>query len=137
MDSSLLSQIQKGSRLKKAVTNDRSAPLVGGGPKTTAVGATPLSPVSRDSGSASIPVANLGGLFAQGMPKLRSRGGVSTGRIDNDPVQANGLTPSKMPAIPGRVLPQPSPSTRPMYSNSVSKSPNPPLNGLRSSHSSE
>jgi hypothetical protein len=28
MDSALLSQIQKGRKLKKAVTNDRSAPII-------------------------------------------------------------------------------------------------------------
>ena len=50
----------KGKSLKKTVTNDRSAPIVGGNSKT--------SPSAPGAGGH----ASLGGLFAGGMPKLKS-----------------------------------------------------------------
>ncbi|ATY59416.1 basic proline-rich [Cordyceps militaris] len=99
----LLADISKGRALKKAVTNDRSGPIVaaGGGASSSGppVGGAPpvpglAPPVSgnrarsnSDQGtgaaSAGLPSAapQLGGLFAGGMPKLKKRGGgVDTGR---------------------------------------------------------
>ncbi|XP_015914658.2 WAS/WASL-interacting protein family member 1 [Parasteatoda tepidariorum] len=71
----LLSQIRKGARLKKAETNDRSAPLVnGGGGKSSSNGAA-VRQQNTDSksnaSSSSYPIIPPGGLFAQGIPKLR------------------------------------------------------------------
>lgn len=102
----LLSDIGKGKQLRKAVTNDRSAPIVGktagdssapppgGAPAIPGMGrpsglAPPVpgnrmrsnSDQGRDSGSSGVEAPpQLGGLFAGGMPKLKKRGGgVDTG----------------------------------------------------------
>ncbi|KAH8809777.1 WH2 domain-containing protein [Hyaloscypha sp. PMI_1271] len=101
----LLSDITKGKELKKAVTNDRSAPIIGktsGGSAAPSAGAPPVPgmlkapgglapPVpgggnrarsnsdqgGRDSGGASgmEQPPQLAGIFAGGIPKLRKRGG--------------------------------------------------------------
>lgn len=101
----LLSDITKGKALKKAVTNDRSGPLLGGGGSGGVVsaplggapkppgGLAPPVPVgnrarsnSDQSGRESTPMdqpPQLGGLFAGGMPKLKKRGGgIDTGGKD-------------------------------------------------------
>ncbi|KAH8158717.1 hypothetical protein CIB48_g9520, partial [Xylaria polymorpha] len=104
----LLGDIQKGRALKKAVTNDRSAPQVGGtsggGGGGPPIGGAPPIPVlpkasgglappvpmnrarsnsdqgSRDAGGAMDAAPQLAGLFAGGMPKLKKRGGgIDTG----------------------------------------------------------
>ncbi|KAK9313134.1 hypothetical protein V1524DRAFT_436920 [Lipomyces starkeyi] len=92
--SALLGEIQQGKKLKKAVTNDRSAPAVGsravgesGG--SSASSASHLAPPVPSSGrsrsnsgdeSSSMAMGpQLAGLFAGGMPKLKSRGGIDTG----------------------------------------------------------
>lgn len=102
----LLSDIGKGKQLRKAVTNDRSAPIVGksagdssgpppgGAPAIPGMGrpsglAPPVpgnrmrsnSDQGRDTGSSGVEAPpQLGGLFAGGMPKLKKRGGgVDTG----------------------------------------------------------
>lgn len=101
----LLSDISKGKSLKKTVTNDRSAPIVGnssGGGGGPPVGGAPPVPGSapKPPGGLAPPVPGnrarsnsdqgqrghapsgsvdgapqLGGLFAGGMPKLKKRGG--------------------------------------------------------------
>ncbi|KAK2937728.1 hypothetical protein FoTM2_000946 [Fusarium oxysporum f. sp. vasinfectum] len=104
----LLSDIHKGKALKKAVTNDRSAPQVGntsnssagppvgGAPPVPGLGGAPKPPGglappvpggrarsnsdqgSRDSTTGMDAAPQLGGLFAGGMPKLKK----SRGGID-------------------------------------------------------
>lgn len=72
--SALLKSIQKGTQLKKTVTNDKSAPLIG---KTSSASNNNNNGTSNTS-NFSLPANNgmpgLGGLFANGMPKLRSTG---------------------------------------------------------------
>ncbi|XP_008117431.2 WAS/WASL-interacting protein family member 1 isoform X1 [Anolis carolinensis] len=128
--SALLSDITKGKRLKKAVTNDRSAPVIdkpkglgGGGGFTSSGGGGGGG--GGSSGSSSSSSSNsysgggppgLGGLFQAGMPKLRS-----TNR-DNDSVGsrasvfppggwATSAKPFSAPGVIGR-FPGPSPSQR-------------------------
>ncbi|XP_059469069.1 WAS/WASL-interacting protein family member 2-like isoform X2 [Neocloeon triangulifer] len=73
----LLTSIRQGTTLKKAVTNDRSAPTVGV-PKKTSPTSTSGGP--RSNGPAPEQPRNNGGpmdmssLFAGGMPRLRSTG---------------------------------------------------------------
>lgn len=105
----LLSDISKGRTLRKAVTNDRSAPVVGkvsGGSGPMPIGGAPPVPGMAKPpggfGAPPVPGGNrarsdsnqgndsavsgmeqppqLGGIFAGGMPKLKKRGGgVDTG----------------------------------------------------------
>ncbi|RDW75039.1 hypothetical protein BP6252_06181 [Coleophoma cylindrospora] len=103
----LLTDITKGKQLKKAVTNDRSAPIVGkvsggagpsplaGAPAVPGMARPGLAPPvppgnrarsnsdqsGRDSGAGAMEAPpQLGGLFAGGMPKLKKRGGgIDTG----------------------------------------------------------
>ncbi|XP_044754312.1 WAS/WASL-interacting protein family member 2-like isoform X2 [Coccinella septempunctata] len=67
----LLKSIQKGAKLKKTVTNDKSAPMIG---KVTS-SSNPTPTTNNGGGSYGGPsMANgmgLGGLFAGGMPKLK------------------------------------------------------------------
>ncbi|CAB3381542.1 Hypothetical predicted protein [Cloeon dipterum] len=77
----LLQSIRQGASLKKAVTNDRSAPTVGG-PKKSPPSGGGFNSRSNGPAAAPEPSRNNGGggpldmasLFAGGMPKLRSTG---------------------------------------------------------------
>ncbi|ODQ65955.1 hypothetical protein NADFUDRAFT_51229 [Nadsonia fulvescens var. elongata DSM 6958] len=95
----LLGDIQKGKKLKKAVTNDRSSPLVASGnnsssrPSPMGMGGAPPIPSfqtpsqSHSSNNSDISgPPQLAGLFTGGMPKLRHReGGVSMGSVPTAP----------------------------------------------------
>ncbi|XP_065344862.1 uncharacterized protein LOC135942599 isoform X3 [Cloeon dipterum] len=97
----LLQSIRQGASLKKAVTNDRSAPTVGG-PKKSPPSGGGFNSRSNGPAAAPEPSRNNGGggpldmasLFAGGMPKLRSTGrniGASTRSRDDsiDSVRSN------------------------------------------------
>ncbi|KAL1437158.1 hypothetical protein MTO96_049143 [Rhipicephalus appendiculatus] len=71
--SALLSQIRGGATLKKAVTNDRSAPVIDGAKKGGS-----SSSSSNGSGKLGAP-PGLAGLFAGGMPRLRPTGNAASG----------------------------------------------------------
>lgn len=80
--SELLKQIQAGKKLKKAETNDRSAPLVDA-PKSSASGGSsgaggPSSSAPSASGGGP---PQLAGLFAGGMPKLKPASQTKLGKI--------------------------------------------------------
>ena len=85
----LLKSIQKGAKLKKVETNDRSSPILGNNKNTNTGGGSGSSSRGvaqnqggggQEGGGAPGPLPGIGGLFAGGMPKLKSRGGVQTGR---------------------------------------------------------
>ncbi|KAG8427083.1 hypothetical protein J3459_007552 [Metarhizium acridum] len=124
----LLSDIQKGKSLKKAVTNDRSAPVVGktssgggpvlGGAPAVPGGLAPPVPGNRarsnsDQGSGQAASSGmesaapqLAGLFAGGMPKLKKRGGIDTGaNSDASYLSDPGESRSSAPKPPGAPKP--------------------------------
>ncbi|RIA84940.1 hypothetical protein C1645_831558 [Glomus cerebriforme] len=94
----LLEDIQKGKKLKKSVTNDRSAPVIDGkkaSVSSSSGGRARSSSASGGSNNVGINATTapgIGGLFAGGIPKLKSRGGIDTGRENN-----NLATPPPLP----------------------------------------
>ncbi|TAQ88543.1 hypothetical protein B7494_g3146 [Chlorociboria aeruginascens] len=129
----LLKDITKGKQLKKAVTNDRSAPIVGkpsGSSGPSPIGGAPpvpgglappvTSPGSRarsnsdqsgrDSGVSGVEQPpQLAGLFAGGIPKLKKRGGgVDTGaNPDSSYTSDPESSRSSAPKPPGMAAPRP------------------------------
>ena len=92
----LLQSIQQGKKLKKTVTNDRSAPQVGGKARSPTSPQNSHHDVNDSNGRGGPPRAQngggnsnssgsrlpgIGGLFVDGIPKLKkTQGGVHTGR---------------------------------------------------------
>jgi WAS/WASL-interacting protein len=75
MSSELLKQIQAGKNLKKAKTNDRSAPVIDSSiskPSSAPISSGGTSAAGRPPQVGGPP--QLGGLFAGGMPKLKPAG---------------------------------------------------------------
>ncbi|CAG8590865.1 6820_t:CDS:2, partial [Funneliformis caledonium] len=95
----LLSQIQQGTRLKPTKTNDRSAPISSG--RTS-------SPAQSSSGGVSQPsddragMAGIAALLASGIPNLKSRGGVETGRSATGGSASKSSPPSRQKTM-GRI----------------------------------
>lgn len=95
--SALLKSIEKGTKLKKTVTNDRSAPLVLSNSNKSSL----QSKNSRNNGLSdsanSTNSASLGGLFSNGFPTLRSTNNNNNrNQSKSNPVQ-NVITESKKP----------------------------------------
>ncbi|KAI2607067.1 uncharacterized protein GGS25DRAFT_317386 [Hypoxylon fragiforme] len=131
----LLGDITKGKALRKAVTNDRSAPIVGkvsgGGGGPPMGGAPPVPGMSRpaappgglappvpggirtrsnsDHGNSSAPTEpapQLSGLFAGGMPKLKKRGGgVDTGANQTASYMSDTESSPSAPKVPSAPRP--------------------------------
>ena len=70
--SALLKSIEKGKKLKKTVTNDRSAPSVSNQQNSAAPNKLSQSSAAGSSDIKSTNSAGLGGLFSNGFPTLRS-----------------------------------------------------------------
>ncbi|RPB23949.1 hypothetical protein L211DRAFT_849119 [Terfezia boudieri ATCC MYA-4762] len=135
----VLSDISSGGfKLKKAVTNDRSAPIVekkASGPTSSGLARPPTlaappipgpaaaaasaaasrlrsnstSTVDASTGSAMATATQLGGLFAGGMPKLRkTKGAVETGADRDSSYMANSSAPALQPGRPPQIPGRPS-----------------------------
>ncbi|XP_050685974.1 basic proline-rich protein-like isoform X2 [Eriocheir sinensis] len=128
----LLASIRAGAALKKAVTNDRSAPAIDGKskPSTNGGGGGGGGGGGRGGGGGGGGMMNggspqLGDLFAGGMPKLRPTGkGISTSPNRSGPLLPPGRKPA--PNIPTRDTSFDSQySTNNNNNNSIPPSPKP------------
>ncbi|KAI6188253.1 WH2 domain-containing protein [Aphelenchoides besseyi] len=113
--SKLLADIQHGMKLKKTVTNDRSAPMVGG--KTSAASGNSSSSSAPslpkgDGGNKQSSIGGLGALFANGVPRKPSE---AKNQQNNKPVRA---------------------ATTPIISTNNSNAPIPPSAAAKPSNSS-
>ncbi len=84
--SALLKQIEKGKQLRKAQTNDRSAPIVDNNNASTRKPANQFQTTStnnnnQSAANANQPAASLGALFANGIPKLKSTSSISRSNV--------------------------------------------------------
>ncbi|KAM9936569.1 hypothetical protein OXX80_003889, partial [Metschnikowia pulcherrima] len=89
----LLGDIQKGMRLKKTVTVDKSKPLLGTKPSSVSAGGPPMPSGATTGGNGAPAVSmapQLGDIFAGGMPKLKS--------VNKD--NRSGIVPPTAPKIP-------------------------------------
>lgn len=124
----LLSQIRKGTRLKKAETNDRSTPLIEGSKSSSTNGAAKPSVGSKSNGP--FPVIPPGGLFAQGIPKLRptTRNGesLSQSTLKIQSIKSGSSTSSldhlRVGQLSGSRSQPPSPVSKPRMSSGVTSS---------------
>ncbi|KAF5283160.1 hypothetical protein FQR65_LT02672 [Abscondita terminalis] len=93
----LLKSIRQGTQLKKAVTNDRSAPAISGSKSNNNNNSSKPTPSFTNS---STPVSNgLGlGLFAGGMPKLRPTGKLDDVQYDSRRNNSNSINTRKSPS---------------------------------------
>ncbi|KAK6057273.1 hypothetical protein COOONC_05215 [Cooperia oncophora] len=107
---------QKGTKLRKVATNDRSAPIIGGKPSSSSPGVKPSSTSSSSSlitnqlerepkpgsggrtygGGSGSP---MGGLFANGLPSKPSENKI---RRANTSVTPATTSPPQPPPLPGR-----------------------------------
>lgn len=101
----LLDSIRKGTKLKKTVTNDKSAPVIGGNStlssNTNNVSTTRTSTNNRSSNEVSPSTGGLGGLFVNGIPKLKATGSAigqayQQYRNENDVPKSNSLVNNKI-----------------------------------------
>jgi WAS/WASL-interacting protein len=101
----LLKSIQKGTKLKKTVTNDRSQPIIGG--KVSNNNSNSSSPSSTGGTPTSAPNGlNLGGLFAGGMPKLKPTGkfGAPNQNSSHNISNNDRSSQSRKPALPSQPI---------------------------------
>ncbi|XP_029826686.2 LOW QUALITY PROTEIN: proline-rich protein 2 [Ixodes scapularis] len=98
----LLSQIRGGATLRKAVTNDRSAPIIDANKRAAA---PTQAPADGAAPKLNVP-AGLAGLFAGGMPKLRPLNPTATGASPAPPSTPRSGAPSG-PRPGGAPLQQP------------------------------
>ena len=103
----LFKSIQQGKRLKKTVTNDRSAPIIEGNKNTNTevlAGGSPSGRGGHPSGPGPTVMAGFGDIFAHGIPTLKkTSGGVKTGR---KPVESSQSTNKSVKPVLGAILQQ-------------------------------